>query len=427
MTWVHWRQASRTLQARLVTPGSPAVLGVAGLGDLQRLRARYRFGLIRVFPDLHAAEVRASVALVAATRLDSRIRYLSPLGSPQRLLSLATSPLVTDLDPLTGVSYEWQFEAANVGAALALSAGSASIVVGTIDSGVADIPDLTGKVDERWTVSSTGRVTRGRTPVDFVGHGTAVASLIAGNGFGMAGFGGAAHVVAIRAPSLTPIAVAVALMKLDTLGVRIVNLSFGSAAPEPPIVLDAIHKAAADGLLLVAAAGNAGAAVAHPAADLQSQGGHESDGLSVGASDADGNLAFFSNAGDRLSLVAPGSYRGPCSGVLVAAPLSVEFVNACYPSWTGVGGASYAYVSGTSFAAPEVAGVAALVWAVRPTLTNVQVANIVKQSARRVGGDWTPATGCGALDAAAAVELALSRSSAEWADVPPVATTCSAR
>ncbi|MDX6486139.1 MAG: hypothetical protein QOF43_1292, partial [Gaiellaceae bacterium] len=426
MTWLRWQHASRTLQARFVRPGSLAVLGVARPGDLEPLRARYGFSVVRAFPELHAAEVRAPAALVAAARFDSRIRYLSPLGSRQRLLSLATSPLVTNVDPLTGVPFEWQFEAADVGPALALSPGSASIIVGTIDSGVADIPDLAGKVDQRWTVSSTGRVTRGRNAVDYVGHGTAVASLIAANGFGMAGFGGATHVIAIRAPSLTPIAVAVALMKLDKLGVRIVNMSFGSAAPEPPIVLDAIHKAAADGLLLIAAAGNSGAPVAHPAADLQSQGGQESDGLAVGASDVDGKLAFFSNAGDHLSLVAPGSYLGQCSGVLVAAPLSAEFVNACYPSWIGVNGASYAYVAGTSFAAPEVAGVAALVWAARPELTNVQVADIIKQSAHREGGEWTPTTGCGVLDAAAAVALALGRSSSEWADAPPVPSTCSA-
>jgi subtilisin family serine protease len=106
--------------------------------------------------------------------------------------------------------------------------------------------------------------------------------------------------------------------------------------------------------------------------------------------------------------------------------LSVEFVNGCYPSWAGVGGAWYAYVSGTSFSAPEVAGVAALVWAARPTLTNVQVADIIKQSAHREGGGWNPTMGCGMLDAGAAVALALSRSSDEWAGAPPVAESCSA-
>jgi serine protease len=401
------------------------LLGVNAPRDLGALRVRYHFRIVRAFPRLHAAVVRASADLIAAARSDARIRYLSSLGSPQRLLS-QSSPLLSTTDPSTGLAFEWQFDAANLGPALALSAGSPSIVVGTIDSGVADVADLAGKVDSRWNVSKTGRVTRARAAGDSVGHGTAVASLIAANGFGMAGFGGATHVIAMRVPSMTPVAVAAALIKLDGLGVRIVNMSFGSPVPEPPIVVDAIRRLEADGILLVAAAGNSSDVVAHPAADLQPPGGGPSLGLAVGASDVDGSLAFFSNAGDRLSLVAPGSLRGPCSGVLVAAPLSAEFVNACYPSWVGSNGSSYAYVSGTSFAAPEVAGVAALVWAVRPTLTSGQVAAIIKQSARRDLDGWGPRLGCGRLDAAAAVETALRRSSAEWAVAPPASTPCEA-
>ena len=107
-------------------------------------------------------------------------------------------------------------------------------------------------------------------------------------------------------------------MKLDTLGVRIVNMSFGEDAPEGPMLRDAIHKAAADGMLLVAAAGNSAADVAYPAADLQPPAAGRSYGLAVGATDVAGKLAQFSNSGERLSLVAPGGYDGPCSGVLVA-------------------------------------------------------------------------------------------------------------
>jgi serine protease len=307
---------------------------------------------------------------------------------------------------------EWQFDAADVAPALSLSPGSPSVVVGTIDSGAADVPDLAGKVDSRWTVSAKGRVSREAHATDYVGHGTAVASLIAANGFGMAGFGGATHVVAVRVSSMTGRAIAAALLKLDALGVRIVNMSFGSPAPEKPVVLAAIRKAEADGLLLVAAAGNEGGPVSHPAADLGSA------GIAVGASDPDGKLAFFSNAGDKLSLLAPGADRGPCAGVLVAAPVDNEFVGDCYPTWVGAGGAGYAFVAGTSFAAPEVAGVAALIWAVRPDLTNVQVAAIIEQSAHRAAPGWTPTMGCGVLDAGAALALATSPSAAAVSEVP---------
>ncbi len=222
----------------------------------------------------------------------------------------------------------------------------------------------------------------------------------------MAGFGGATHLIAVRAQALTDTEVAVALMKLDKLGVRIVNMSFGEDAPEGPMLRDAIHKAAADGMLLVAAAGNSSAAVAYPAADLQPPGGGPSYGLAVGATDVTGGLADFSNSGERLSLVAPGGYQGPCSGVLVTVAPLTAFDGSCYPYWTGDAGAIYAYVPGTSFSAPEVAGVAALIWAKRPELKNYQVAAIIKQSARRDGVGWTPTMGCGVLDAGAALELA---------------------
>jgi subtilisin family serine protease len=337
------------------------------------------------------------------------------------------APLLTSIDPSTGASYEWQYDAANLGPALTLSPGSPTVVVGTIDSGAAPIPDLAGKIDSRWNVARSGKITRDTRAVDVVGHGTAVASLIAANGFGMVGFGGETHVIAMRVQTMTGAAVAAALLKLDALGARIVNMSFGSAAGEPRIVLDAIRRVERDGLLLVAAAGNSGGpVVAHPAADLQLPGGAASASLAVGASDAQGGLAFFSDSGDNLSLLAPGSYRGPCSGVLVAAPISVDFVAACAPSWTSEPGGSYAYVSGTSFAAPEVAGVAALIWAARPGLTNYQVASILKQSARRAGTRWTPAAGCGTLDAGAALELTVSRSDAQWATTPPPEGPCTA-
>ena len=410
MQWFRGHPAERSVARRAVQLGSVAVIGVESMRDLPSLRARYRFEVVRLIPELHAALVGVDRSLAANAFGDRRIRYLAPLGPERRLTAMPNDPLLSSIDSTTGLPYEWQFARARVDHALESSPGSPTIVVGTIDSGAADVPDLAGKVDARWTVAQDGTLTRDAGGNDDVGHGTAVASLIAANvddGFGMAGFGGATHVIAVRARALTDTEVAVALMKLDRLGVRIVNMSFGVEAPDEPIVRDAIHKAAADGILLVAAAGNSAADVAYPAADLQPPGGGPSYGLAVGATDVAGNLASFSNSGKRLSLVAPGGYRGPCSGVLVAvAPLRDAFENACYPTWAGDGGAYYAYLAGTSFAAPEVAGVAALIWAKRPELKNYQVAGIIKQSAGRDGTGWTPALGCGVLDAGAALELA---------------------
>jgi subtilisin family serine protease len=426
MVWYRWHPSARTLAGRSSEVGSTAVLGLDSMRALAQVRKQYGFRVVGTFPQLRAAEVRVTRSLRDEAARDRRIRYLSGLGGRRQLTSVPGPPLLSTFDPLTGLPYEWQFGAVHVDRALDLSPGSPSVVVGTIDTGAADVPDLAGKVDGRWTVSAKGKVAREKRPFDEVGHGTAVASLIAGNGFGMAGFGGASHVVVMHAWSLTDVATAAALMKLDSLGVRIVNMSFGSPAAESPIMLDAIHKAAADGMLLDAATGNSTAPVAYPAAALQPPGGVQSYGLAVGASNAHGDPAFFSNFGANLSLLAPGVLDDSCSGVLVAVPPTSTLLNgSCYPTWAGSGGAFYAYVAGTSFAAPEVAGIAALIWAARPQLDNYQVADIIKQSAQRAGG-WTPSTGCGVLYAAAALALATSLTSAEWAAVDPAGTPCAA-
>lgn len=419
MHWYRQRPSTRTLQSRAAEFGSVAVLGLESMRDLSSLRALYGFERVHAIPALRAAQVSVDAAqlrlLLANAQADSRIRYVTPVGPAREVFSPPNDPLIRTVNPATNLPFEWQFAAASVDRALELSPGSPSIVVGVVDTGVADVPDLAGKVDARWTLDEHLNPVPGGS--DVVGHGTAVASLIAANvddGFGMAGFGGASHVISFRLDTLNDPTIATAITKLVSLGVRIINLSIGGRTPDSPIMLDALHHAAAAGVLLVAAAGNDQLSVSYPAADLQPAGGARSYGLAVGASNGLGASAGFSNWGAHLSLAAPGDYSGACSGVLVAIPPLFEALDGlCYSSWTGEGGARYAVIPGTSFAAPEVAGIAALVWAARPELRNDEVADILKQSASRdPGKGWTQLLGCGRLDAAAALELATGRSSA---------------
>jgi subtilisin family serine protease len=426
MRWYHWHASARALQGRTSKFGSTAVVGLESMRDLASLRAAYGFERVRAIPALRAAEVSVDAgqldALLANAPADSHIRYVSPIGPPRRVMGMPNDPFLHTIDAQTGLSYEWAFAAAHVDQALDFTQGSPGVVVGVIDTGIDNIPDLAGKVDSLWNVRGTQilevSVLEGN---DDYGHGTAVASMIAAaidDAFGMAGFGGKTHVIGVHAGSdglFVDTSVAVALMKLDSLGVRIVNMSLGGRTPSEPILVDAIHKAAADGVLLIASSGNESGYVGWPAADLQPSDGGRSYGLSVGATTAGGHLAGYSNWGKHLSLVAPGDYGGRCFGLLVALPVSSRFDESCFRTWTGDGGARYGNIAGTSFAAPEVAGIAALIWAARPELENYQVADIIKQSARRDGGTgWTPEMGCGQLDAGAALELATSRSAAGW-------------
>lgn len=195
MHWFRRHPSARALQSRRGAFGSVAVLGLESMRDLESLRNDYGFDRVQAIPELHAAEVSLDStqlrSLLANAPSDHRIRYVSPVGPSRSVLGMPNDPLLRTTNPASNLPYEWQFGVSGVDRALELSPGSPAIVVGIIDSGVADVPDLAGKVDGRWSFVN------GLVPVssdgDGTGHGTAVASLIAANGddgFGMAGFGG---------------------------------------------------------------------------------------------------------------------------------------------------------------------------------------------------------------------------------------------
>ncbi|MDQ2911610.1 MAG: S8 family serine peptidase [Actinomycetota bacterium] len=345
--------------------------------------------------------VRTLSALRSAVVETSR-----PLAGPQPVLRRA---LIVDEPALAetylpGIAWEWQWDAARVGEVpdWILRAAS-SVTVAVIDSG-ADLraPDLADKSPATWSVLGRSRRVRDR-----LGHGTFVSSLAAGsvgNGVGISGFGGDAKLLVVQAIDadgyITDVDEAAAIVYAVKHGAKIVNLSIGGLETSA-IERRAIHWAFRHGALIVAAAGNEhdeGNPVEYPAALLQPVGsrGRGGIGLAVGATSMDGNRAYFSNTGSYVSLAAPGY------NVFAAESGDSDWPRADLP-WQSPG--YYGWASGTSFAAPEVAGVAALVWGANPRLTPRQVARVLKQSAR--GTTWNPELGWGRLDAAAAVELAL--------------------
>ena len=339
------------MKRRVFLLATVALVGVVAFAvrDLASPSRSHDFETVQAMLALHATQVHVEAAephgLLARAPGDRRVGHVSPVRPPRRLSSIPSDPLVQNVDPKTKLPYEWQFASAHLGGALELTVGDPRIQVGVVDTGVDAVPDLAGKIDGLYDVTAHG-TQRSASAVgnDDYGHGTAVASLIAagdGDGFGMAGFGGAAHVIGIHADHqgrFYDTDIARAITKLDALGVRIVNLSIGGPYPSSPILVDAIDKAASDGMLIVAASGNEGGPVDWPAALLQQSEGGESYGLAVGATNAGGNHASFSNFGEHLSLVAPGILTGHCSGVLVALPRRNQLSDTCYPQWTGSGG-----------------------------------------------------------------------------------------
>ncbi len=214
----------------------------------------------------------------------------------------------------------------------ALPNDAAEIVVAVIDSGIcSDHPD----VDER-LLPGYDFVEDDATPQDELGHGCGVAGVIAGeidNGEGISGIAPNARVMPLRVLDADGLGrysnVAAAITYAVDNGAHIVNLSLGGLYPSNTL-LDAVNYAQANGVVVIAAAGNAGTdQPLYPAAyDYV---------YSVGSLDSDLEQSSFSNYGDTVDLWAPGR--------------SII---------TTRGSSGYVSISGTSFAAPHAAGIAAM-------------------------------------------------------------------
>lgn len=361
--------------------------------------------IVRTIPALRTAAVRTRGSAAALAGLLSRargIRYAQPASAraPQVEPALFAS---------ARTSYEWQFAAAREDSVpTSVLRDAANITIAIIDTG-ADLtaPDLAAKTPATYDVLS------GTTDVrDLNGHGTFVASLAAGsvtNGNGIAGFGGDAKLLIVRAGhpdgTFTDVDEAAGIVYAVDHGARIVNLSLGGVSTSQT-EMRAVSYAAAHGVLLVAAAGNerqAGNPIEYPAALLQPVGSNGTcdapfacTGLAVAASTPDGSHASFSNTGSYISLAAP--------GVNVFGAVAGTSSPSLFPRAPLAGALSglYGFASGTSFSSPEVAGAAALVWAANPALAAGDVARILKSTASGLGS-WSPDLGYGVLDVSAAV------------------------
>jgi subtilisin family serine protease len=284
-----------------------------------------------------------------------------------------------------------------VGAPAAWAAGwtGGRVPVGVLDTGVdADHPDLAGVVAESADFTAAG------DGVDRVGHGTHVASIIAGSGAVSGGrYRGMAPDVRLysakvcETTSCTESAVLAGMQwAARDRGLKVVNLSLGHAdGPGSDLLEAAVGTLTARyGTLFVVAAGNDHARVWSPAsADAA---------LAVGASTEDDAVAGFSNRGPRTGdevakpdLVAP--------GVDITAARSGD---ARLPAPPGAG--AYTTLSGTSPAAPHVTGAAAILAQQHPDWTPELLKAALMSSATPLERRTPDESGAGRLDVAHAVD-----------------------
>lgn len=268
----------------------------------------------------------------------------------------------------------WGLQVSNISEVWPISTGS-GVVVAVIDSGSGPNPDLNLNLLPGKTIFR-GRITDSANDVDTVGHGTHVAGIIAAqfnNDIGIAGVAPNARILPIRVldeggnGSESDLALAIRFAADN--GARVINLSLGGST-QTPALQSALEYSASKGILVIAAAGNAG-----PTAGATYPAGNDLT-LAVTAVDQALNSPSFAQRGSYIDVSAPGV--NICS--TIRSDVSVSITRKC-------AGANEPYInmSGTSMAAAFVSGVAALVLSARPNFAAQQVREVIIATARDIG------------------------------------------
>ena len=355
--------------------------------------------------------------------------------APEEALSAEGAPAVpnapaTDSDNLSGL--QWDMVQVHTPEAHTITGGSSTVIVGDIDTGLDYThPDLAPNVDFSRSVSCLGGVPNQAPSAwdDEAGHGTHTAGTIAAaaNGVGIVGVAPNVKIAGIRAGNAAgfffPEAVVCAFMWAGSHGIDVTNNSYFADPwlfnckndPEQKAIFSAeqraIKYAQQHGTVVVASEGNQSDDLAHPTQDATSPDDTtpvvrditnacevvpvEVPGV-IGVT-ANGNLglkSYYSSYGmGTADVVAPGGDRrfqlttaAPNGRVLSTYPAkffapSPLIIQDCSVSPCAV----YAYLQGTSMAAPHVAGVAALIRSQHPDMSPGSVESLIERTADEIG------------------------------------------
>jgi len=243
-------------------------------------------------------------------------------------------------------------------------------------------------------------VENNNNPWDDEGHGTFVAGVIAAtanNGRGITGVNWGVKIMPLKIMNVfgrgRAFSVVRAIVYAVDHGARVINLSIESEGLTKA-EQQAVDYAYEQGALVIVAAGNQGSNTMDRAPVSMNH------VLPVAATDINDDRAPFSNWGRHIKIAAPGNE------ILSLRARRTDFMlmfqakdYAAGESFVGLG-AQLMRASGTSFAAPLVSGVASLIWAKNPDLSNDQVERMLLESADDIGlPGWDHFFGAGRLNA----------------------------
>lgn len=363
-----------------------------------------------------------SAALAARLARDTDVEYAVP-DERRHALALPNDPLLPASSSATLAAGQWYLRAAdatlvsaiNAVGAWSVTTGSSSLVVADVDTGVLfNHPDLTAKLLAGYDfVSSTttagdggGRDADATDPGDWTTasqcgsgqaatnsswHGTQTASIIGAqtnNGVGMASVGYDVKILPVRvlgkcggtdSDIIAGMLWAAGLSSVPTANpnpAKVINLSLGGSGSCGAAYQDAINQLVAAGVTIVVAAGNEeGLAVGVPAncAGVIAVAGLRHTGTKVG----------FSSIGPEVAIAAPGGNCVNTTGSCLYPILTATNSGTTTASSTGYTYSNSSnYSVGTSFATPMVAGAAALMLSVNPSLKPAQIKSLLQTTAR---------------------------------------------
>jgi subtilisin family serine protease/putative cell wall-binding protein len=365
---VGWRDAGAEVETLQAQADGLAARGLSELSVAPPEAAAALDG-----PDVVATNGRPVNEVIAELQADPAIAYAEPVYQVTVAeVGSVTAVAVND----TKAPLQYSLDRMAVRDAWSLTRGANNIIA-VLDTGISFVhADLAGRaagnaaelggkagvdddnngfIDDGWGwdfVNSDG------DPRDDNQHGTWVAGIIAANannGQGIAGISWSDKILAVKTMGADGIgntaALAAGIRYAANRGAKVINMSVGGF-PYSQAVADAVTYAWGKGAVLVGAAGNNRLEETYYPASYPNV-------ISVSATQPEDGFANWSSYGSAVDVSAPGAdiWTTHCQGC----------------STSSAGGTGYAWVSGTSFATPNVSGVVALIRARYPTWTNQQV------------------------------------------------------